>query len=426
MNKKSHIWPIIALVSIFVIIFCICNLSSMAGIISFVGSILSPVLIGFAIAFIMNIPMRAIDRLLVKVFSGRHKVLRRVISVILCFLGLFAAIALLVGIVLPQIVKTAREIVGNTAFYIETIKSWYGTLSAFLSDLSITLPPLDLSEEIIMEKLTEYLNKNSGSILGTSVDIISKTFSIIFDGVMSFVISIYILMQKEKLGSLGKKILYSIFSEKNAERLLTFTRLSSKTFSGFVTGQLTEAIIIAVLCFIGMLIFRIPYAPLISVLVGVTALIPIFGAFIGTGIGAFLILFESPLKAVGFVVFIIVLQQLEGNIIYPKVVGSQVGLPGLWVLVAVTIGSEFGIVGMLVSVPIASLLYTVLHQFVDARLEQKGLLDQFPEDESKGRRKMKEPRKKKEKRSKKSKDKAAKNTDETEIKEENSQENTEK
>jgi predicted PurR-regulated permease PerM len=131
------------------------------------------------------------------------------------------------------------------------------------------------------------------------------------------------------------------------------------------------------------------------VLVGVTALIPIFGAFIGTGIGAFLILFESPIKAIGFVVFIIVLQQLEGNIIYPKVVGSQVGLPGLWVLIAVTIGSEFGIVGMLVSVPVASLIYTVLHQFVDARLEEKGLLDSFAEEEPTKKAKMKPPKKSK-------------------------------
>lgn len=367
----------------------------MMGILSFVGGILSPVLAGCAIAFVMNIPLRGIERVYIKVFSNRRRGIRRAASIIICYLGLVAAVGLLVGIVLPQIVNTAKDIVGNVPDYISAIDDLYGKAANLLSDVSVTLPPLDLSAEAITGKLTEFLDQNSGNIVGTSVDIISKTFSFAFDAVMALALSIYILAQKERLGSLGRKILYSVFSEKNAERTLTFTRLTSKTFSGFVTGQLTEAVIIAVLCFVGMIIFKIPYAPLISVLVGVTALIPIFGAFIGTGIGAFLILFESPLKAIGFVVFIIVLQQLEGNIIYPKVVGSQVGLPGLWVLVAVTIGSEFGIVGMLVSVPVASLIYTVLHQFVDARLEQKGLLENFPDDEPKGKRKMKKPKRSK-------------------------------
>ena len=176
-----------------------------------------------------------------------------------------------------------------------------------------------------------------------------------------------------------------MLSEKSTERALAFARLTEKTFSGFVTGQLTEAFIIGILCFAGMLIFRMPYAPLISVMVGVTALIPIFGAFIGTGIGAFLILFESPLKALMFVVFIIVLQQLEGNIIYPRVVGSQVGLPGLWVLIAVTVGSEFGVFGMLISVPVVSLLYSVARQIVNARIKEKGLEGEFPEEEPKKR-----------------------------------------
>lgn len=395
MNKKGSTWSIVAVAAIFVIIFCICNLSVMMGVLSFVGNILAPALIGCAVAFIMNIPLSGIERILIKLFSNRRRGLRRAASILICYIGLFAALALLVGIVLPQILNTAKEIVGNTDRYVAVAQETYGKLAAFLSEFSVTLPTLDLSAEMITEKLSSFLNQNSNTIVGTSVDILSKAFSAVFDGVFAFVISVYILAQKEKLGSLGRKILYSLFKEKTAERLMTFTRLSAKTFSGFVTGQLTEAIIIGALCFLGMLIFKIPYAPLISVLVGVTALIPIFGAFIGTGIGAFLIFFESPLTAIGFVVFIIVLQQLEGNIIYPKVVGSQVGLPGLWVLVAVTIGSEFGIAGMLVSVPVASLIYTVLHQFVDARLEEKGLLKEFEEDEPQKRLKMKKPRKKK-------------------------------
>ena len=364
----------------------------MMGIFSFVGDILAPVLAGFAIAFVMNIPLRGVERLYIKLFTNRRRGLRRAVSVFLCYIGLFALVALLVGIIIPQIVNTAKEIIGNTSTYIETAESWYGKISALLADFSVTLPEIDLSSENIVATLTALLDQYSDAIVGTSVNILSSTFSVVFDAVMALALSIYVLAEKERLGSLGRKIIYSIFSEKSADRVLTFTRLTSKTFSNFVTGQLTEAVIIAVLCFVGMLIFRIPYAPLISVIVGVTALIPIFGAFIGTGIGAFLILFESPLKAIIFVVFIIVLQQIEGNVIYPKVVGSQVGLPGLWVLIAVTIGSEFGIVGMLVSVPVASLIYALIHQLVDARLEQKGLLAQFAEEEEpKKKKKMKKP-----------------------------------
>ena len=394
MNKKNHIWVVAVLVLIFLAIFCISNLSTMMGVISFLGGIVGSVLVGFSIAFVINIPMTAVERLYIKLFSARRRKLRRAVSILVCYLGLVGIMALLMGIILPQIVTTAREIVGKTSFYVETAQEWYGKLGDLLKGFSITLPPLDLSAETITAKLTELLDQHKNTIVGTSVDILSKAFSVIVDTVFALVISVYVLAQKEKLGSLGKKLLYSLFDEKTAERAMTFTRLTAKTFSSFVTGQLIEAFILGGLCFIGMLIFRMPYAALISLIMTVTALVPVFGAFIGAGIGAFLILFESPITAIGFLVYIIVLQQLEGNLIYPKVVGSQIGLPGLWVLVSVTVGSEFGIVGMLVGVPIASLLYTLIHQFVDARLEQKGLTKYFEEDEPDKKLKMKKPRKK--------------------------------
>ena len=161
---------------------------------------------------------------------------------------------------------------------------------------------------------------------------------------------------------------------RSADKLLDLLSLTNQTFSSFVTGQLTEAIIIGVLCFMGMLIFRMPYAAVISLLVGVTALIPVFGALIGTAIGAFLILLVSPIKAIWFVIFIIVLQQLEGNLIYPRVVGKSVGLPGIWVLAAVTLGNNLaGVVGMLLSVPLCAVLYCVLRDVVNARLAKKKL-----------------------------------------------------
>ena len=168
------------------------------------------------------------------------------------------------------------------------------------------------------------------------------------------------------------KVLNAVMNPEKLDKLLNLLRLANKTFTNFITGQLTEAVIIGALCFIGMTIFRMPYAPAISVLVGFTALIPVFGAFIGTAVGAFLILLVKPIQAVWFVIFIIVLQQFEGNLIYPKVVGKSVGLPGIWVLVAVTVGGNaMGVMGMLISVPLCSVLYAVSREAVNNKLKMK-------------------------------------------------------
>ena len=204
-------------------------------------------------------------------------------------------------------------------------------------------------------------------MLELTLGVARSVVSLVWNAVLSLAISLYVLAQKERLGGQVRKLLRSLFSEQTVGRIFGFARITEKVFERFITGQVTEALIIGGLCFVGMLIFGMPYALLISVMVSVTALIPIFGAFIGTGIGAFLILLEEPMTAVWFVIFIIVLQQLEGNLIYPKVVGKSVGLPGVWVLIAVTVGSSFGIVGMLLSVPIASVAYQLLRQFANRR-----------------------------------------------------------
>ena len=297
--------------------------------------------------------------------------------------------ALIVGAIIPQIWSTGEKIVTKIPFYIERLNSWYAILASFLTRFSVTLPSYHFNGAALISTLRNFLSENSHHIIDTSVTILTTAFGMVFDGIFAIVIAVYILAQKERLGAWIRKLLYSIFSEKNTERLVALARLSEKTFSGFVTGQLTEALILGVLCFVGMLIFNIPYPLLVSALIGITALIPIFGAFIGAGIGALLILLESPVKALIFVIFIIVLQQIEGNVIYPRVVGSQVGLPGLWVLVAVTVGSEFGILGMLLAVPIVSLIYTVIGQIMDARIKEKGLVEEFPEPQKKTSKKRK-------------------------------------
>ena len=395
MNRKNYIRIIAAACIVFVLLWAVANLTSLRTVTEKVIEVLIPIIVGGCIAFILNIPLRLIERLWIRLFKAKRRGLRRTVSIILCYLLAIGLVALLIGLVIPQIWETAQGIFTRIPFYIERLNGWYARLAKFLTRFSFTLPTYHFNPASIMSAIKTFVSENSNHIIGTSVSLVSAAFGIIFDGLFALVISIYILAQKEKLSAGIKKILYSIFSEKNAERLLAFARLSEKTFSGFVTGQLTEALILGVLCFIGMLIFGIPYPLLCSVLVGVTALIPIFGAFIGTGIGAFLILFESPLKAVLFVIFIIVLQQVEGNVIYPRVVGSQVGLPGLWVLIAVTVGSEFGIFGMLLAVPLVSLAYTLVRQIVDARIREKGLESEFSSNEEKPSKKKREKKKRK-------------------------------
>ena len=198
----------------------------------------------------------------------------------------------------------------------------------------------------------------------------------VFNFIVGFAFSTYMLLQKETLCQNAKKILFAFLDRGKAEVLISVGKLSNEMFAKFVSGQLTEAVIIGILCFLGMSLFSIPYAPLIATIVSVTALVPIFGAFIGTAFGAFLLLMVRPITAVWFVLFIIVLQQIEGNFIYPKVVGGSIGLPGIWVLFAVTLGGNlFGVMGMLLGVPISAVLYTLLRQSVFRRLKEKKISD---------------------------------------------------
>ena len=186
----------------------------------------------------------------------------------------------------------------------------------------------------------------------------------VFNFVLGIAFSIYILAAKENLSKLCKRILFSIMKRPKAEKVLSVATMSSKVFAGFVSGQCIEVCIIGCLCFIGMLIFNMKYAAMISCIIAITAFIPVFGALIGTVIGAFMLLLHNPIQALWFIIFIIVLQQVESNIIYPKIMGKSVGLPGIWVLLAVTVGGNlFGVVGMLLSVPVCAVIYCLVGEY---------------------------------------------------------------
>ena len=271
----------------------------------------------------------------------------------------------------PYLEASLTSLFNALPVFVDKLQALWDSLSEKLAAYSIRLPELDLDTEKISSALTEYFSKNSDRILNISIGFASSVVSTVFNVILAAVISVYVLAKKERLRIQAKRILWAFFPEERCKSVLNVASLTASTFARFLTGQLAEAVILGVLCLIGMLIFGFPYAALISIIIGVTALIPIFGAFIGIGVGALLILLYDPLTAVWFLVFITVLQQIETNIIYPRVVGKSVGLPALWVLIAVTVGSSFGIIGMLISVPLVSVIYCLAGQLVSARLEKK-------------------------------------------------------
>lgn len=277
-------------------------------------------------------------------------------------------------IVVPALKDSVVNFVSLLPSRLVHLEHWWNDLVGFLEAHSIQLPEFSLNSTELQNNITSFLSKYGEDFLNTTIGITSSIFSLVVNLVLALAFSLYLLAQKETLTGQAKKVVRALFSEKWAHWITDVARMTNRTFSNFVTGQLTEAVILGTLCFLGMLIFRLPYAGVISVLVGFTALIPIFGAFIGVGIGAFLILLVSPIKALWFILFFVILQQLEGNLIYPRVVGKSVGLPGIWVLAAVTVGGNaFGLAGMLLAVPLCSVLYTLARQGVNARLARKGL-----------------------------------------------------
>ncbi len=372
-TKKT--FKIIAAVAAFIILLYwgLNNTDKVSSLFGKIFTVIEPFILGFCIAFVINVLMRPLEKLWNITFRKRTKTtekLRRPVCLILSTVIMVGIIFALIFMIIPEFKNTFETIAKSVPQYITKIEGWLTAAVSFAEIHGFTLPEFSFNAEKIMSVLGNAIN--SSGIVDKTLGITGSIVSGIINLVIALAFSFYLLAQKEKLSKASKKTLYAFFKEEKINRFLSFIRLTDQTFTNFVTGQLTEAVIIGVLCFIGMLIFRMPYAAVISVLVGMTALIPVFGAFIGTGIGAFLILFVSPMKAIWFVVFIVVLQQLEGNLIYPKVVGKSVGLPGIWVLTAVTIGGNLlGVVGILISVPLCAVLYTLLRQTVNNRIKNK-------------------------------------------------------
>lgn len=329
--------------------------------------LLMPFIIGIILAFVLNVLVNFIER---KVFN-KNKINNKYahnISIIMSLAIVISFLTFIFILIIPQVTNTTDIFINNLPEYQENVKD---ILEKIGVNKEIRTNIIEQTKEF-SDKATIYLKNNSDRVINYALGFATNIVSSIVNITIGIVFAIYLLVEKEKLIYGFNKLLKAYLSEKKVYKIRNIASLSNKTFANFVSGQVMEAIIIGILCFIGMLVLGIPYAATVSVLVGFTALIPVFGAFIGTFIGAFLIFMISPIKALIFVLFILILQQFEGNLIYPKVVGKSVNLPSIWVLVAVTIGASIsGVTGMLLSVPIVSICYSILTTNVNERLAQK-------------------------------------------------------
>lgn len=334
-------------------------------------SVLMPFMIGGIIAFVLNIPMSVIEKRLFQNAKGRMKKMARPVSIVTTFFLFIAALILISFLIVPQITNAVREqelaeripkFINEILWKLQQWLAQYPELQKKITELQ----QMEIDWDEVFARLSDFLGNGVGSsVLESTVNIAGSIVGGIFNGLIAVVFSIYILASKETLAGQFKKLLLTFVKPEFSSGVLKVLAVLSDCFHKFITGQFLEAVILGCMFFVVLTVGRFPYAVMISLLIGVMALVPIVGAFVGCFVGAFLILMENPMQAVWFVVIFLVLQQIEGNLIYPKVVGSSVGLPSIWVLVAVTVGgSLFGVAGMLAFIPILSTVYTLLKERV--------------------------------------------------------------
>lgn len=331
-----------------------------------------PIFIGFAIAFILSRPCNFFARVYARALGKQWQRWARPLAVATAYVMLFAVVGVLISLVVPELTRSIQRFVGNMNTYAGNLQEVFDFVTQRL-DLE-SLATLNLSDKI-NEILGDALNQVLDTLTGTVPHLISATstlVSAVVTTVISFVFSVYMLSGGPKLTAQCRRLVVAYLPGSVSKHVLEVVRLTADTFTKYVSGQLIEACILGSLCFVGMVIFRFDYAPLISVVIGVSALIPVAGAYIGAILAALLLAMISPIKAFWFLVFLAVLQQLEGNLIYPRVVGTSLGLPGIWVLAAVTVGSSLmGFVGLVISVPITAVVHTILKYDLRHRLTGK-------------------------------------------------------
>lgn len=339
--------------------------------------VLAPFIMGFTIAFILNIPMKFNEYLLFKKLKiPMHSSLKRPIALLLTVIIFAGILAIVMVSVIPELSATLKLLRNNLPQYFEKTQDWLEEILASwqFQDAVAWVESLEFDWNRIFNTITDMVQSSLGGIFNSTVSMVSSIFSGVITFILSMVFAVYMLMEKEVLRKQLTKVLYAYATPQHSQTTLEILALTQKTFSSFIAGQVLEALILGVLFLITMLIFRFPYALVISMFIGFASIIPVFGAFVGLFIGFFLILLVNPTQAFWFNLLFLTIQQIEGNIIYPKVMSTRIGLPSIWVLLAVTLGgSLLGVWGILLFIPIASVFYTLLRREVHRKLDEKEL-----------------------------------------------------
>ena len=367
-----------------------------------VSDVAAPFVFGGVLAFILNVPMRAIENNALKKIKNNN--LKRILAVVITFFAMLLVVGLVFWLLIPQIINTINSLVPSLyTFFTNAQKFVYNFLGErpeLMEWLTANTDFENIKWDTLLKDALAVFGNSVSAIISGAISALSSIFSGVFDALIAIVFSVYCLFQKETLARQGRKLLYAFIKEQTADKVVRILRLTNATFSNFLSGQCVEVCILGAMFAVCMAIFRMPYIPLISVVIAVTAFIPIVGAWVGCVLGAFLILVVNPMLAVWFVVMFLIIQQIENNMIYPRVVGTSVGLSGMWVLVAVSVGGELmGVVGMFLMIPVVSVIYTLVRELTNKKLETttidpEKLQPQPPELFSKLKERREENRKK--------------------------------
>lgn len=330
----------------------------------------APLLLGMVIAYVLNLLLRLFERFYFPK-SRQEKVMksRRPMCILLSFLALFVILILLANLVVPELISAIRLVMDEIPSAAESARQWLIAHSDMMPSIRDSLEQADINWQEMVKKTLDVLVTGAGGIFGSVLSFLTGFFGTVAKVLIGTIFAIYLLSAKETLAAQADSMMKAYVKPQMRIRILYVADTMHKTFTSFIAGQCAEAVIIGTLCALGMFLLRMPYAVMTGTVVGVTALIPVVGAYIGAAVGAFMVFTVNPIQALGFVIYLVLLQQLEGNLIYPKVVGSSIGLPGLWVLAAVTIGGGiFGIGGMLLGVPLTAAVYRLVEADVEKRL----------------------------------------------------------
>lgn len=368
--KENDKTPFILVAFGIVLYLVLSNIQYVLQGVSYIASVAFPFILGSCLAFVINVPMRFFEnRVFYKTKKGK-----RVFSMIAAIACIVGVILLVCGLIIPELVDTLYKLSNSIPGFVREIQDFLENISKDNPMIHNYISQMEFDWNKISGDLMDFLQTWAASLLNSTFTLVSGAVQAVVSFMLGFVFALNALMQKETLACQVKKILFAFLPVKVVKYMIRVGRLSNHAFSNFLSGQCTEAVILGTLIFVCMKILGLPYAVLIAVFIGVTSLIPIVGGFIGCWVGVFLILLVDWKQAIIFIIMFVVVQQFEGNVIYPHVVGNSVGLPGIWVLVAVTIGGNMaGVVGMIFSIPICSVLYQLLREIVNNQIQKKDL-----------------------------------------------------